>query len=71
MTTVEQEEHIQRILNKFKNDMPIKYRKGQAEHGGNLWDMKIIDAAIEEALDMYVYLVTLKEQIANMHFHKL
>jgi len=64
--TPEQEAHLTKILEQFKNDCSKKYRNGQAEHGGNLWNkVGIIDMAIEEALDLYVYLVTLKDQLEN------
>ena len=40
-----------------------KYRKGQAEHGGQLWlNPSLLDNAIDEAIDQVVYLLTLKEQ---------
>lgn len=59
-----QEAHLQRIKDKFTAAVDEKYRKGQVEHGGNLWNKAgVIDYAIEEALDMVVYLYTLKEQI--------
>jgi len=44
-----------------------KYRKGQKEHGGDLWKKKhIIDMAIEEAIDQVGYLITLREQIKDL-----
>lgn len=57
------EEHLQRILSRFNRELAEKYRKGQAEHGGNLWQKSgMLDYAIEEVLDLAVYLYTLKEQ---------
>lgn len=57
------EAHLARILNTFTQDARAKYAKGQREHGGNLWETPgILDHAIEEAIDLVVYLYTLKEQ---------
>lgn len=59
----EHEAHLQRILEAVNRDLSLKYRGGQTEHGGRLW-MKpnLLDEAIKEALDLVVYLYTLKEQ---------
>lgn len=68
--TPEQEGHLQSIKDWFVGEVDSKYRKGQAEHGGNLW-MKsgIIDMALEEVLDQAVYLYTLREQIKAIQQH--
>lgn len=56
--------HVDRILSKFNADLLAKYEAGQVEHGGNLWEKPgILDHAIEEAIDLVVYLYTLKEQL--------
>ena len=63
--TTQQEEHLEIIKIKFLNLVDTKYRKGQAEHGGNLFDSQpnyLLDNAIDEAIDMVVYLLTLKDQ---------
>lgn len=58
------EAHLKRIVDRFSADVSAKYRKGQAEHGGNLWQKGgMIDFAIEEVIDLAVYLYTLKEQV--------
>ena len=57
------EAHLQRILTRFNADARGKYEHGQREHGGNLWQKPgMLDSAIEEAIDLVVYLYTLKEQ---------
>lgn len=59
----EQEAHLEFIKYKFIKLTDPKYRGGQAEHGGNLYDMpkeKLLDCAIEEAIDQVTYLLTLK-----------
>lgn len=43
-----------------------KYERGQREHGGRLWRKAgIIDMAIEEAVDQVIYLLTLRDQLAE------
>lgn len=64
--TNEQEDHLFKIQRKFYELVSLKYRKGQEEHQGNLWDMgyaEILDNAIDEAIDQVVYLLTLKESL--------
>lgn len=58
--------HRDGIINTFSKLCTEKYNKGQAEHGGNLWEKKgLIDMAIDEAIDQVVYLITLKKQIED------
>lgn len=57
------EAHLQRILTQFNADTRAKYQAGQEEHGGELWEKPgMLEHAIEEAIDLVVYLYTLKEQ---------
>ena len=57
------EAHLSRILDAFNADARAKYDAGQQEHGGNLWEKRgMIDNAIAEAIDLVVYLYTLREQ---------
>jgi hypothetical protein len=57
------EAHLKRITERLTADIAAKYRNGQAEHGGNLWQKPgMLDYAIEEVIDLAVYLYTLKEQ---------
>lgn len=63
--TPEQNEHVKAIADEFSQLMADKYAKGAIEHKGNLWEVasdKILDYAIEEAIDQVVYLLTLKQQ---------
>lgn len=67
--TPEQEEHLARIKNEFDNLVDDKYRKGQAEHGGNLTDVeipKLVQFALDEAIDQVVYLLTIKNKLHNI-----
>lgn len=64
--TPEQESHLETIKGNFSRLVDAKYRKGQAEHGGNLFDLGIellVDAAIDEAVDQIVYLLTLRDEL--------
>lgn len=66
--TTDQEQHLDRLKAQAANMIDSKYRKGQAEHGGNIWDQNknLLDNAIEEAIDMVVYLLTEKEKREGM-----
>lgn len=68
--TPEQENHLLSIKNTFKQLVDTKYRKGQAEHGGDLWFLspnQLLDMAIDEAIDQIVYLLTLKEKLNTVY----
>ena len=57
------EAHLTRIVGQVTHDIREKYERGQAEHGGNLWlKPGMLDKAIEEVLDLAVYLYTMREQ---------
>lgn len=67
--TKAQEAHLARIKTYFEAAVDRKYRKGQAEHGGDLAIKKAIeltDLCIEEAIDQFVYLATLRENLAGI-----
>lgn len=64
--TPQQEAHVKRINREFGDRMEMKYRAGQAEHGGNLWEKDVeflLDNAILEAIDQFVYLISLRERL--------
>lgn len=55
--------HLNRIRKQFNSLVTKKYIAGQKEHGGNLWLKDgLLDEAINEVVDLAVYLLTLKEQ---------
>ena len=61
--TPEQEAHLARVLSRVNSGISEKYRAGQAEHGGNLWDKSgLLEEALKEAIDQVIYLTTLIEQ---------
>jgi len=58
------EHHLQAILSSFEKEVVLKYRTGVKEHGGHLWEKSgMIDEAMNEVIDLYVYLHTLREQV--------
>ena len=60
--------HVERIREAFSSMMATKYEIGAKEHGGDLQDvseLKLVDSAIEEAIDQFVYLWTLREKIVK------
>jgi hypothetical protein len=64
--TLSQEAHLARVKAEFVSLVDAKYRAGAAEHGGELLETPaaaILDAAIEEAIDQVVYLLSLKEKL--------
>lgn len=67
-----QEQHLDSVVNELRELVTTKYRRGQAEHGGNLWDnppTEILDCAIDEAIDQVVYLLTLRKQLKSITLH--
>ena len=57
------EHHLQAILATFEKEATEKYRAGVKEHGGHLWEKPgMLDEAIKEAIDLVVYLYTLRDQ---------
>lgn len=64
--TPEQEAHLSLVQKRFMQVSEVKYRRGQKEHGGSLFEKSdefLLDAAIEEAVDQVIYLLTLKEKL--------
>lgn len=63
--TVEQNEHLDRVRGQFILRLDEKYTKGQAEHGGNLWDnspLWMADQILDEATDQFTYGQTNRDQ---------
>lgn len=64
--TNEQEGHLHDLQAEVCELMERKYRKGAMEHDSDLLDMpsaNILDEAIEEVIDLAVYLLTLKAKL--------
>jgi len=69
--TPEQEAHLERIKVGFTTLVDPKYRKGQLEHGGDLFEKtptELLDMAIEEAIDNLVYLLSIKEKLHGFQY---
>jgi hypothetical protein len=61
-----QQAHVQGIVRRFNEAVTEKYDKGQREHGGDLWRKPgMLAAAKDEAIDLWIYLDTLEQQIAE------
>jgi len=50
-----QEQHLTHIKLTTASNLDKKYRKGQAEHGGNLWDRNPFPELAEEITDLITY----------------
>jgi hypothetical protein len=64
-----QREHLRRLDAAFARRLHPKYAKGAEEHGGNLFDLtplQLIDMALDEVVDQWTYLQTLRDKIAAM-----
>ena len=60
----EHEAHLAHLIATFTADLDAKYRAGQIEHGGNIWEKPgMLAHAIEEAIDQVVSLYTLRDQL--------
>ncbi len=65
--TPSQEKHLNEILKEVRSKIDTKYRAGQAEHGGDLWErVPLIDDIMDEAVDQTTYSLTLKGQIGTI-----
>ena len=65
--TLDQENHLNEILKEVRSKIDTKYRAGQAEHGGDLWErVPLIDDIMDEAVDQTTYALTLKRQLGRI-----
>lgn len=64
--SADQEAHLERVKRRVCERIDQKYRRGQKEHGGDLWRKNgIIEMLLDEVADSVVYGETLKEQNEN------
>lgn len=64
-----QREHLSTLAFNHNQLLFSKYRKGAAEHGGDLQDMaplQLLDEAINECIDQFTYLYTLKQKLIRI-----
>ena len=65
--TLAQENHLSELIREIRSKLAHKYRAGQAEHGGDLWErVPLIDDVIDEATDQMTYALTLKWQLERV-----
>jgi|TARA_R110002051_G_scaffold305675_1_gene375795 hypothetical protein len=65
--TLDQENHLAEIQQSISKRVNEKYRAGQSEHGGDLWErVPLVEDLIEEALDQMTYALTLKSQLGRV-----
>ena len=62
----EHELHLASVLESFVRDASRKYRAGQAEHGGNLWQRPVWSDVLSEVQDLVFYTYTHKLQLAQI-----
>lgn len=59
----EEERHLDGLKNRVSQLLDAKYRKGQEEHGGKLWEKKVFPELRDEMIDFISYVLTLEAQI--------
>ena len=64
--TLAQEDHLNGIIRSISGQVDRKYRAGQEEHGGDLWErVPLVEDMIEESIDQVTYALTLKSQLGR------
>ena len=63
--TADHEAHLNGIKERFAARVDVKYRHGQAQHGGNLWERPCMPEVINEVIDLDVYADTMEWQIST------
>jgi hypothetical protein len=59
--------HVERLIELQESLTRKKYEAGRAQHGGDLWSKPgMVAAAIDEATDLSVYLLTLRDQCSHI-----
>tara|TARA_Y100001951_G_C11109701_1_gene166750 strand:- start:24 stop:314 length:291 start_codon:yes stop_codon:yes gene_type:complete len=67
MMTLAQEDHLSEIQKTVGAEIDRKYRAGQAEHGGDLWErVPLVSDLIDESIDQMTYALTLKAQLGRV-----
>ena len=64
--TEEHERHLHYIKERINHLITAKYRKGQAQHGGRLWeDRNVFSDALEEVVDLVSYMITMEAKLES------
>lgn len=65
--TPDRERHLAAVLDSAHSLIDKKFRAGQVQHGGNIWQKPgMLQHAIEEVADQTVYLFTLEGQMSAL-----
>jgi len=65
--TLERENHLNGVIRSVSGQIDRKYRAGQEEHGGDLWErVPLVDDMIDESIDQVTYALTLKTQLGRV-----
>jgi hypothetical protein len=65
--TADRERHLAAVLDSAHALIDQKFRAGQVQHGGNIWEKPgMLQHAIEEVADQTVYLFTLEGQMSAL-----
>lgn len=63
-----QQLHLDNLVSYHCKEIRSKFRRGAEEHGGDLQDMsaiELVDNAIDETLDQFTYLYTLRQKLLS------
>jgi hypothetical protein len=63
--TPEREDHLGQVKMICAGRIDIKYRRGQAEHGGDLWRKPMLRSLADELTDANVYFATLERRVED------
>jgi hypothetical protein len=67
LMTPEQEKHLAAIKDDMAARIDAKYRKGQQEHGGNLWERNPVKDLDGEIVDATVYFFEIKALVRTIY----
>ncbi len=59
----EHEAHLGRVKRRIVERIDAKYRAGQRQHGGRLWEKPVLEELLDEIADLAVYAETLREKL--------
>jgi len=67
--TPEQEQSMKGALTEFVGKAEEKYRAGQAEHSGNLWEKDgLLEEAGKEVIDQMFYIAALRQRLSHIDY---
>lgn len=69
--TPQRQEFLDGIIAEFGADAAEKFQRGQAEHGGNLWERAAFPEAYREAVDLVIYFGSLRRRLKEIRLHMI